>query len=276
MVDIFQYLDYRKFLDKVIRERKKENPHFSHRYITQRLGLKSCGYILAVIRGKRKLTEKLILGLSDILKLNARESEYFMQLVKYNDAKTPSEKQSHFERLVKNRRRKCKQLASNKFRFYEKWYYSAIRELLSVIEFSGDFRELATLLTPSIAVSEAREAVEVLHALGMIEKWSSGVYRKKDVALSTGDAWDSAVVHALQRRFGWMGVEALDRFPRHRRDISNLTLSISGETFDRIKDRITQLRSEILEMAREDKSADRVVQCNFAVFPLSTPDGEKS
>ena len=38
---------------------------------------------------------------------------------------------------------------------------------------------------------------------------------------------------------------------------------------DRVKDKIRQLRREILEMAREDDRPDRVHQVNFQVFPLT-------
>ena len=94
-----------------------------------------------------------------------------------------------------------------------------------------------------------------------------GVYHKRDAVISTGDVWQSAVIHAHQQELVERGKEALDTVPKPLRDVSHLTITASQETLELISQRIAHLRTEILEIARLEKNPDRVLQCNFLVFP---------
>jgi parallel beta-helix repeat protein len=57
--------------------------------------------------------------------------------------------------------------------------------------------------------------------------------------------------------------------PTQPTPFSYLTLSVSGGTLTRIRDRLADLRGELLEMAASDDEADRLLQVNFQMFPLS-------
>jgi uncharacterized protein (TIGR02147 family) len=267
MTDIYQHLDYPSWLAVAFKQKKAEMPSFSHRYIAQRLGLKSSGYILYVMQGKRKLTETMAVELAQLFKLNKRETDYFLQLVRYAHAKSPQEKQFQFERLIALRRRNVKNVDPEQYRLYEKWYYPVVREAIVLVPFNGDYPVLAGMLVPAITPAEAREAVELLAGLGLIERSDDGSYHKKDAVISTGDVWQSAVIHAHQRELVERGKAALDTVPKAQRDISHITVTASQATLELIAQRIAHLRTEILEIARNEKSPDRVLQCNFIVYP---------
>ena len=137
--DIYQYLDYTKWLTDVYKCRKAESAQFSHRFIAQRLGLKSSGYILYVMQGKRKLTESMAIGIAQLFKCNKAQTEYFLQLVRYAHAKSSNEKQFHFQRLISLRRKNVKTVEPQQYRFYEKWFYPVLRELIAITDFTSDF-----------------------------------------------------------------------------------------------------------------------------------------
>ena len=274
MANIYQYLDYHTWLDAAFKERKAASPTFSHRFISQRLGLKSSGYVLYVMQGKRKLTETMAVGLAQIFKLSKPQTDYFLQLLRYTHAKTSTEKQFHFERLIALRRRQVKNLEPEQHRFYEKWFYPVVREALALTPFSGDFSALAQLIKPQISPSEARGAIELLADLGMIEQGDDGIYHKKSSVVSTGDVWHSSVIHAHQRLLLQKGVEALDSVSKQERDISHLTITASEATLELISQRLSHLRAELLELARSEKEPDRVLQCNFMVFPVAVKNEE--
>jgi uncharacterized protein (TIGR02147 family) len=63
--------------------------------------------------------------------------------------------------------------------------------------------------------------------------------------------------------------EALYSVPKTHRDISTLTLSISKQGLQRMKEKIKEFRRELLEIAKADEHADRVYQLNLQLFPLS-------
>jgi uncharacterized protein (TIGR02147 family) len=68
-------------------------------------------------------------------------------------------------------------------------------------------------------------------------------------------------------------MSAPDRFVPAQREIGGLTLGLSRECYDRIKERIRLFKEEILGMVVEDKrGADLVGQLNIQLFPLSSPE----
>lgn len=89
---IFQYSDYRKFLSMIYNRRKKETPYFSYEYIAMKTGSKSRSYIYRIMKGERSLTIPYCLKLSQALGLSAAESDFFFNLVCYNQASSDIEK----------------------------------------------------------------------------------------------------------------------------------------------------------------------------------------
>lgn len=268
MNSIFNYTDYRVYLKSIFDHKKQLNPGFSHRLLARQLGLKAPGHMLFVMQGKRNLTNDLAMRIAVWLKLGKKESDYLMSLVRYCHAKNADEKKNSFDELLRLRGSNRKVVKTNRYRFYEKWYYSAIRSALDVISFRDDYGMLASSLNPPITVSQAREAIRVLQGEGLIKTDRSGYLKPSEKLITTGDNWNSAAIENLRYQFLDLGRESLSRFVPQHRDASFLTLSLSEESFERIKEKVRNLRAEILETAANEISPDRVVQCNITLFPM--------
>lgn len=268
MNSIFNYTDYRVYLKSIFDHKKQLNPGFSHRLLARQLGLKAPGHMLFVMQGKRNLTNDLAMRIAVWLKLGKKESDYLMSLVRYCHAKNADEKKNSFDELLRLRGSNRKVVKTNRYRFYEKWYYSAIRSALDVISFRDDYGMLASSLNPPITVSQAREAIRVLQGEGLIKTDRSGYLKPSEKLITTGDNWKSAAIENLRYQFLDLGRESLSRFVPQHRDASFLTLSLSEESFERIKEKVRNLRAEILETAANEISPDRVVQCNITLFPM--------
>ncbi len=268
MISIFDYIDYRHFLKELFEKKKEEDKKFSHRYFANRLELGSSGYMLTVMQGKRNLTEHLAEKIVKLFSMSKQERTYFLLIVNYAHSKSQDEKQFLFEKVVRNKNRNVKDIPVASYQFYEKWYYSAIREAVAIMNISTNYSEVAQMLSPSIKASEVEESLELLSALNLIKKDENGIYKRISQAISTGSEWNSATIQNLQMTLSDLAKESLLRFPGEQREMSNLTLSISQKNISVIKDKIKQLRSEILELAIADREPDSVIQCNFQVFPL--------
>ena len=68
-----------------------------------------------------------------------------------------------------------------------------------------------------------------------------------------------------------IAAESLDRFGASEREVSAVTVGLSEETFGKVQKMVEEFRSQIMLLAEEDKSKERVYQINFQVFPLSKP-----
>ena len=273
LTDIYGYLDYRKFLQDLYAEKKSKGRFFSYRYLAQKTGLKSVGFFTWVLQGKRNLSPHLVLKFAQVFKLNKQETEYFELLVSYNQAKSHEEKKHYFDRLICLKRTSAKIVDADQYEFYEKWHYSAIREWIGMQPFKDDYVKLARSLAPAITAAEARKAVELLDRLSLIVKDADGYFVRKDSTISTGQAWKSLAITHFQGQACDLAKQALDRFAKGERDMSTMTLSCSQATFDAMRERLKALRQEFAEMAKNDADPDRVLQCNFQVFPLSKAHG---
>jgi hypothetical protein, TIGR02147 len=271
VISLFDYLDYRQYLRTLFSEKKRENAGFSHRSLMEKLSLQAPGHMLFIMQGKRRLTPAIALRLAAYLKFSRKESRYLLSLIRYSDAKTPAEKQYAFEELLQLRQHNSALVEPKSYRFYEKWYYSALRAVLDVERIGDDYQRLAAILRPAITAAQAREGIELLLDLGMVSRDETGTLRPTQSSISTGNAWQGAVIHNLQRQFIALSKEALDRFDKKERDISNMTVTVSDETYELIKKKVGELRSQIAAMACAEQAPDKVLQVNIQLFPLTAP-----
>jgi uncharacterized protein (TIGR02147 family) len=268
MTDIFSYTNYRFYLKDACEEIRTTKPFFSYRYIAQKAGLKSVGFISWVIKGKRNMSASLTHKISDIFKLGKREAEYFDLLVSQNQAKTTEERQYYLNRLLAFRSTHTTVVERDRDQYYSQWYYSAIRELVNLTEIR-DEKQVALLLKPPISRVEARESLELLERLGMIRKNKTGSYERIDSALISGQSVDPAIIHGFQIATMRLAETALHGFSKEERDISTVTLSCNLKDLDRVRERIRQMRDEISQIACASEDADSVFQLNTQFFPLT-------
>ena len=274
MINIYDYLDYREFLRDYYIEKKKNNPHFSHRYIAQKLGFDS-GYFAKITQTQRHISIALAEKFAAFFKLGSRESEYFRTLVHFCKAETHSEKREFFEKLISFKRSEARVLNEKQYRLFEKWYYVAVRELIACFDCKGDYEELGKRLIPPISEAKARKAVKVLKELGLIKKVRGGGYERVDPVWRTNTDIASVAVDTMQQDMLELAKESYDRFPRTERNMSTLTLSISKTEYEQIVKDLERLREKLLDAAKNCETPDRVYQCNFSVFPLSKAGGEE-
>lgn len=269
MVNIFKYFNYCQYLSDTLKERKKNNPHFSYRYISNFLHLKSPGFMNWVVQGKRKLPDAIVPKIAELLKLNDREGEYLALMVKYNHCISIPEREILLKQLIGFQRKKSSIVKPQQIQLFTKWYYLAIRELLRLVPFRDDFQRLSVTLRPKIKSRQAREAVEILQKIGLIGRGDDGCFKPIETLVTTGEVWESELIQNLQIQLAEMGKKSIVSIPKKERDISNLTFCASEKTMRSISSDIAALRQKILAMSENDQEADTVYQCNMQLFPIS-------
>jgi uncharacterized protein (TIGR02147 family) len=271
MPDIFAYTDCRLFLKDYYGEQKKANASFSYQNFANRAGLKSKTFIYKVIVGQKALSKSAVFGVAQAMGLKKKETEYFEAMVNFTQGRTEREREFYFNHLQAfGRHHSSAQLRQDQYTYFSKWYYPALRELVTILDFKNDFKLLARSLDPPISAVQARKAVKLLIDLGLIKRTSSGMYCQTDKTLTTGDHVQSLAVQAFQKENLRLAAESIDRHQRPARDISTLTAGISEAGFRRISEEIAAFRRKLAAMIEKDEPVDRVYQINFQVFPLST------
>src|SRR3990172_291097 len=168
-VSVFRYRDYRAFLKDWYRTAKQSRGSYSYRTFAKKAGFHSSNFMMLVIQGKRNLTEeslkKFLVGLS----LNKQEQEFFRNLVFCNQSETHEDRNFYYQRLV--------------------------RELVASGGFDGTAESISKRLSPSVTPAQVSKSIELLEALGFIQKAGQGRWRQSSTIISTGPEIESVVVH---------------------------------------------------------------------------------
>jgi len=271
-ISVFEYTNYRSYLHDFYTTKKEQTSYFSYRYIARRVGFKSPGHFTQIIQGKANISIKLIERFVDFLGLSKREGSYFQYLVLFNQARTHEEKVQFFKKMTGFNEARVALVKKNQYEFYTKWYYTAIREMLSWYPFSDDYPDLANQLIPPITPQQAKEAITLLMQLKLITKNDEGHYKPTDSLISSGyDKTDTETINRFVLETMDIGKDALQRFKRNERNLSWVTLSVSPERYQMLIDEIRAFRRRLMQIANNDDDPSIVYQCNIQVFPVSKP-----
>ncbi len=277
MPNVFEYIDFRKYLADYYGERKKEEPDFSYQVFASMAGFRNKGFIFNIIKGNKKLSKSNILKICLALGFNKYESEYFETLIGLNQSTEYEVRRHFYERLetIKNQGRKkspVQVIRKDQYEFYSKWYHSAIRSLINSYEFKDDYRWLAQNVHPRITALQARKSVQLLKRLGFIKKQPDGFYGVANKLITTGQEVVGLAIANFHLETLGLAADAIKELPTDKRNVTGLTLGISQKTYELICQKTRQFQSEILELAKNDRDADRVYQYNFVLFPTSNTE----
>src|SRR3954468_24344934 len=100
MPNLYAYLDYREFLKDYYQERKTASSVFSYKSFANKAGFKTKSFLKMVIIGKKNLSEESLQKVAKALKLDAKATSYFEDLVAFNQAKSLKLRNQLLEKLL--------------------------------------------------------------------------------------------------------------------------------------------------------------------------------
>jgi uncharacterized protein (TIGR02147 family) len=265
-----QFLDYRKYLQELYSWLKLNLTTYSYLQFAEDLGFSQTNMVHLAIRGKRHLRLSSLYKICEALELKGLERQYLELLFKYTTARLPRDREAHFQRLLQLKNRTLtSQMDLYQLEYYSEWYHPVIREMVSMPDFDPDPAWIAQRITPRVLPEQARKSLELLQNLGLIrfsEEQKRFVISNRSI--STGDEVANMAVTRYHQRTIEIGREAVTGVPAQRRDISALTMCVSKETAQRIKQEIQKFRKQILAIADSSENPDEIVQMNIQLFPF--------
>lgn len=273
---IFSYTDFRKFLNDYQKSRYEIDKNYHKSEVCRRLGLpNSRSYFNDVLKGK-PVTTSYVDRFIKVLELDLDESNYFRLLVKYNQTDNSDERDLYFCQLISLNKTPKKIVDLSVYEFYRKWYHIAIRTLLDVYDFSGNYAELAKKLIPNVTVKQAKESIKLLVSLGLISKNEAGFYKPNEKALTTNKYVKDELIRQYQLQCIKLAGKALFRNDENPQDIYTNTISISLECLKKIQNELNKFKSVVCNLVNSDKNpADQVFQLNIQLFANSRKENSK-
>ena len=265
---IFEYTDYRKFIQDYYDERKRSSA-FTWRDFAREAGFSSAVYLKYVCEGKKNLSVGAAGSVASAMGLAGFESTYFVLMVSYAHAKGDEAKRAAFEeRCALARAHKVRVLGNEEFDYFKSWKNPVLRELAPHMPGAKPL-EMAHACKQKISAAEVSETLDFLVHSKLLKKDREGNYRQTDKSISMGPV-DAVPVAArdMQRQMGEFAVKALD-LPLSERDMSGLTLGLTRRAYERIRKELADCRRRIVAIAAEDDETEQVYRLNLQLFPMS-------
>jgi uncharacterized protein (TIGR02147 family) len=277
MNTIASYTDYRALLRDFYECSKAKNPWFSYQCFSQKAGISSRGLLFNVVTGKRRLSPSHVAGVALAMKLGKSETEYFENLVGYNNARTMPEKQRFFERMSSVRFTAKSQsepqvVRKEQYRLYSQWYNPVIRSLIHLYGFHGDYRKLARMVYPAITPAQARKSVELLVRLGLVVEKNGDGFCVVEKNIKTAPEVVSLAIHNYHTQNADVARQALGALPRNRRNFTGVTLGMSASSYTRVCRELQEFRARLVDIADNDENDNEehgVYQLNLQLYAVS-------
>jgi uncharacterized protein (TIGR02147 family) len=273
---ILAYLDPRDFLRDVYEAEKATSRKASYERFSERLGFGANAYSHLLISGRRPISDKAVDKIAEALAFGQIERRYFGALCRYHYAKDVADREAGLAEVLAIRAKVAtSDMDQAQIEYFSEWYHAVIRELVALPDFAADPKWIAARVTPAITPDEAAYSFGLLQRIGyVIFDAGSQRWRQAQVKVSSGSDVRSLALQHFHRQMADRAKDAVLTVAASERELGALTVAMSPEGFQRIKQRLRHIRrtlvDELTAMGPETNQAgDRVYQINLQLFPLT-------
>lgn len=270
--NVFDYKDYRAFLQDWVRKAKYSPHGFSYRRFSRKAGFQSSNFLMLVIQGKRNLTEDSLLKCATGLDFNKQEEDFFRNLVFLNQSHTPDQKHSYLTQMLRSKKlRQMKQIERQQYEYYSTWYHPVVRELVVAKDCNGSPEEIAKRISPEVTPTQVAKSIALLESLGFIQKTESGTWRQTNPILAAAPEMHSVVIHNYHKNLLDLTRTKMDEVPETQQTVFTMTLGIKRDRLPQLQTKLKEFREEIFRLVSEDTSPEDVVLLNVQMYPVTQP-----
>ena len=275
MKDILEYTDYRQYIADYYADKKAKSAFTWQEFATS-AGFSSPVYLKYVSEGRYNLGEATATRGAAAMNLADYECDFFVELVKFDHAKTDTEKKAAYGKMISiAEAHKAKILEGDSFRFFSDWKNPVIRELAPAMPGAKPLA-LAHACREKITAAEVTETLNFLVKAGLLQKDDTGNYTQTEKSVTTGPMEVTPVaVRGMHRQMGEFALNAIEGVPQGERHFSGITLGVTHEAYDEIVQVIAECRKKVIAIATRDSAMDEVYRLNMQFFPLTKKNSKK-
>jgi uncharacterized protein (TIGR02147 family) len=260
----FQYLLQKKMQENLL-EIQSKNPAFSLRAYAKKLSL-SPSAVSEILKGKRKVSLKLAKKILMQLNLTTNERKRLLSVFPADSFSSDAAKGLNQNSLESEK----KVLHWDQFEAIGKWHHFAILSLSETKGFLAEAKWISSRL--KIKTSEAEEALERMHRMGMID------WNKKSKSLqvlsphfATSDDVASLAIRKSHQEDLELAREKIDQVDVSMRDYVAMTLAIDIKKIPEAK-KLTRDFLKQMSALLETSPQNEVYKLCVHLFPLSDFD----
>ena len=261
-ISVFMYFDYREYLRTVLENFQAKG--FSTRAIQEFSQVSGSAFFSRILDNARPLSLENAKKLTKSWKLTAKESDYFLDLVRFGNEKNIDEREIYMKKLLAARAQNQEfALQDSKLQFFSKWYYPVLRDLLPLLPAKISAAKIGAMFTPALRAPQIQSGIQYLIQAGFVTLQKNGTYKVSQPIISTPPRVRSTILRKYHLKNLEVNAQVYDAFTSDDRSITSVTCSLSRESFEKVREEIAKLREKILAISREEKNPDRVCYVGF-------------
>ncbi len=261
-INIFMYFDYREYLKDILESLQRSG--LSLRAIQDGIGVSGSAFFSRILDGSRPLSPANAKLVAKAWGMDECETEYFLNLVSFGNERDVIRREILLKKIIAARG-KLKEFALQdcSLKFFSKWYYPVLRDLLPLLPANVSAEKIGRMFTPALRAPQVESGIRYLLESGFVICDKDGKYSVTKAIVSTPPRVSSTILRKYHLKNLEINAEVYDLFTSDDRSITSVTCSLSKESFEMVRAEIASLREKILAIAREDKAPDRVCHVGF-------------
>ncbi len=265
-ISVFMFFDYREYIKAVLEILQKNGT--SMRAIQAGAGVQGSAFFSRILDGSRPLSLENAKSLAKAWNLPGDDAAYFLDLVRFGNEKNVDQREVMLRRLLAARESKKEfTLQDSALKFFSKWYYPVLRDLLPLLPAGTSADKIGRMFTPALRAPQVQSGINYLLEAGFILLGDNGAYQVAEPVVSTPPRVRSTILRKYHLKNLEINSEVYDEFTSDDRSMTSVTCSLSKESFEKVRAEIAAMRERILAIAQADTSPDRVCHVGFQLVP---------
>lgn len=263
---VYDYLDYREFLQAVYAHNKVSETPFSFAKWAAKGNFKSRSFLRLVMLGKRNLSSDSLPRVLDVLGLNKTQGHYFSLLVQYNQATSYQSREFFFKKLIHIRGSKESKQIQNTYHYLANFQTPRVQLLLNRKNVAKDVISLAGLLR--LSESKMQSILENLRDLNLAEE-VNGQWQAKETLIDVNDDFGNLALQSFHKKSLEEALAAIE-LPPEKRIYKAAILSLDEESYESIKQEMHEFLGLLIQKYKNEKpKTEKVYQVNINLIPVS-------
>ncbi len=269
MKNLYNYKDYRLFLNDYIDDQKKHIPSFSIAQLAKKLNLSHTSSLNKVLRGQRNPGDELTKSLCAYFNFSPEEEGYFIDLVSLEKESNPIQKAKLLNRINKLVNRNIPNiLPDNHFSLISNWYSYALIEMCRLKDFTFDFNWISSRLKNKVSSLQIEETINRLVYINLININDDKIELNQNRHQTTTDIPNEYIKEYHEESIK-KGIDAIREETIERRYISSSTIAVKKDSIHEAKKLIDQFQDNLSLLVESNDSADDIYMLNIQYFPVT-------
>lgn len=262
-------ITYQHFLRRELQLRKRRNASYTMKAFARDLGLQD-SKLSEILSGKKGLSVDRARRVAGALRLNARDADLFVTLVRAQHSRSVAERECAKQVLQKKEALKGAVIEAERFRTIADWEHFAILEILSM---QGGSEAQALSARLGLDMARIKNALKRLKTVGLVNVDGTR-WKTRESALETSDDVPSTAIREHHHQMLMKAQAALD-LPVEWREFQTVMMSFKPEEINEAKQFLRDALGAFTERFGAGEAGQKLYAVGLQFFPLDKQAANK-